>query len=161
MQGKLLTFQLGEVLFGTDITRIKEINRNTEFTPVPGSIEMLVGVVNLRGNIVTLVDLKKMLEIREGVKAAGLCLVLKPGPEAPDLVGFLIDRTGDVIDVEEHYCEAAPATFQGFGAYLVSEVFKQKECLIPIIDISALFQLLDEEAGWTAAQELKDGDTSG
>lgn len=161
MQGKLLTFYLGSKLFGTEITRVKEVNRNTDYTPVPGSAGIIMGLVNLRGSIVTLFNMKKILEMNPACGQEGFCLVLKPGPDSSDLAGFMIDRTGDVLDAEEHLCEAAPASLRAYGTSLVNEVLKQRECLIPIIDIGALFQLADSEVGKARGDTAREGDGRG
>ena len=142
MTGKFLTFYLCERLFGIDITLVKEINRNVEYTPVPDTDPHIVGLFNMRGQVVTLLDIAILMgyEKKEwGGKAT--CIILKARQNDPSQAGFLIDRCGDVLDVEEEEHELPPANTVGIsGEFLQSVVKLEKELLI-IIDPDKTFRL--------------------
>ena len=89
MKGKILTFYLNNNVFGVDITLVKEINRNVEFTPVPQASEHIAGLFNMRGQIVTLLNLSEILEYDRNTSITrAACMILKPQRGESDLVGF-------------------------------------------------------------------------
>jgi purine-binding chemotaxis protein CheW len=140
MTEKVLTFYLCDSLLGINVTLIKEINRNIEYTPVPGAKSYVEGLFNMRGQVVTLFDLTKLLGIEEADEQKKLsCIILKV-PRDPDQVGFFIDRPGDVIDVNRDDCELPPANVGGVeGEYKNSVVKLDKELLI-IIEPGRIFK---------------------
>ena len=140
MTEKFLTFYLCDSLLGINVTLIKEINRNIEYTPVPGAQSHIEGLFNMRGQVVTLFDLTKLLGIEEKAEQKKLsCIILKV-PRDPDQVGFFIDRPGDVIDVNRDDCELPPANVGGVeGEYINSVVKLDKEILI-IIEPGRIFK---------------------
>ncbi len=140
MTGKVLTFYLRDALFGIDITLVKEINRNVEFTSVPGAPEYVAGLFNMRGQVVTLFDLGKMIGFGTGEwKQSSACIILKPFLGDENQVGFLIDAAGDVADIHEELCEPAPANVGGVESEYIHCVGKLKGELIIIIDPKKVF----------------------
>lgn len=140
MTGKVLTFYLYDNLYGVDITLIKEINRNVDFTPVPDSSPNIVGLLNLRGQIVTLFNLAKLIGIDyEGKKNSTSCIILKAPPNDPNQIGFLIDSFGDVVDIGEDICESPPANVDSMEVEFISSVVKLKDELLMIIDPKKAF----------------------
>lgn len=135
MSEKVLTFYLCGGLFGIDITLVKEINRNVEYTPVPEARPHIVGLFNMRGQVVTLFDLGKLMgykENGEGQKAT--CIILKSSSNNPDQVGFLIDRCGDVVDITNEDREPLPANAGSIEEDFLSNVVKLEDELLMIID---------------------------
>ncbi|MGE5405478.1 MAG: chemotaxis protein CheW, partial [Candidatus Saccharibacteria bacterium] len=123
MSEKLLTFNLSGRLFGLDITLVKEIIRNLEYTPVPDSRAEIVGLLNLRGQVVTLFDLAKLMdyEHEDSSRTSG-CIILKNSSQNPNYIGFLIDKPGDVIDVGNEIVEPLPANTGGVDSKYLREV---------------------------------------
>lgn len=135
MTGKVLTFHLCEQLFGVDITLIKEINRNIEYTKVPGAKPHMAGLLNMRGQIVSLVDLAQIMILgNEPNILQTYCIVLKNSPQCSDYVGFLIDKPGSVIKVNTESCEPLPANIETARGNYLKELVKNDEGLIMIID---------------------------
>jgi purine-binding chemotaxis protein CheW len=136
---KVLTFYLCGSLLGIDVTLVKEINRNVDYSSVPGSQEHIVGFLNMRGQVVTLFNLAKLLELDEETEQRGLtCIILKT-PKDPDQVGFLIDRPGDVIEVDKESCELPPANVGALECEFINSVVKLKDELLMIIDPKKIF----------------------
>lgn len=140
MSERVLTFYLNGYLFGIDITLVKEINRSVEYTSVPDSKPYIVGLFNMRGQIVTLFDLAKLMnyEAEERLNSAA-CIILKAAPNDPNQVGFLIDKSGDVIEVDTKDKELPPANIGGIDGVYISSVVKLKEDLLVIIDPNKIF----------------------
>lgn len=141
MNGKVLTFYLCERLFGIDITLVKEINRNVEYTPVPDTGPHIIGLFNMRGQVVTLFDIARLMGYEEknwDNKVA--CIILKAQPDDPNQVGFLIDKCGDVFDIEEDECEPPPANVSGISGEFIRSVVKLKNELLMVIDPEKVFR---------------------
>jgi purine-binding chemotaxis protein CheW len=143
---KVLTFYLKDTLFGINITLIKEINRNAEYTSVPDAKPYIIGLFNMRGQIVTLFDLGKILGLPESDKSAGsACVILKYKPNDPNQSGFLIDRTGDVIDIDREECELPPANIGYLEGEYIDSVVKLSNELLILIDPDKVFKNLVAE----------------
>ena len=139
IKGKLLTFYLNKQLFGIDITTVKEINRNIDYTIVPGAPEHIIGLFNMRGQIVTLFDLSGMLGYQRTCENRQLsCVILKNTQGEPDYTGFLIDYPGSVVDVAEDLCEPPPANTKNIDNNYITEVVKTPGQLITVINKHAI-----------------------
>jgi len=140
MKGKVLMFYLCGHLLGIDITLVKEINRNIDYTPVPGAPPQIVGLLNLRGQVVTLFSLAKLMEYeKDDGQARVACIILKAKPNDPNYVGFLIDKPEDVLVVDEEMCEQPPANVGGIEGRYLSDLVKLKNELLMIINPEILF----------------------
>jgi purine-binding chemotaxis protein CheW len=142
------TFHLGERLFGLEIMRIREINRNLEITPVPHAREHVRGLINLRGQIVTILDLGVRLglprqEVGEGthnliLKArsdlAGAGAAVLAGASA-DLSGFLVDAIGDVVEADEASLEPPSANVGEADVRFLSGVLRTDAGLLVLLDL--------------------------
>lgn len=137
----MLTFYLNGNLYGIDILAVKEINRNIEYTPVPDAPSSVIGLLNMRGQVVTLFNLAGLmgLELGDG-REHSTCIILKSTPLNPDYVGFLIERPGSVIDINEGICEPPPANMSGLENKFVSKVVKLEDELLTIIDQQVIFE---------------------
>ncbi|PKM94419.1 MAG: chemotaxis protein CheW [Firmicutes bacterium HGW-Firmicutes-1] len=140
MKMKVLTFYLCESLLGIDVTLVKEINRNVDFSVVPGSQQYIVGFLNMRGQVVTLFNLANLINLEsENIQKAHTCIILK-SPKDPDQVGFLIDHPGDVIDIDQEECELPPANVGGVEGEFISSIVKLENELLIIIDPTKIFK---------------------
>jgi purine-binding chemotaxis protein CheW len=145
------TFRLGDRLFGLDIRMIREINRLLDITPVPHSRAFVRGLINLRGQIVTIVDLGVRLGLpRHDVSEGCHNIILKTNSElnaslqtsdgrrittSGDLVGFLVDAIGDVVEADDAQMEPAPANVTEAEGHLLSGVLKADSDLLVLLDI--------------------------
>jgi len=142
----LLSFYLNDRYLGVDITRVKEMNRRVEYTVVPGAPPEVVGLLNLRGQVVSLLDLNYLLSGEEAkplntgeVGMAKGCVVLKSwGGGDTSQVGFVIDQPGDVVEVEESLCEPPPANLGGMDRGMVRKVARLEANLLLILDVDKL-----------------------
>ncbi|MFH1708446.1 MAG: chemotaxis protein CheW [Planctomycetota bacterium] len=122
--GQFVTFVLDDARFGIDVFYTREINDRTGFTPVPGARPFVAGVMNLRGEIVTMIDLRLRLGLpARAAGAASINLVLKTQDEVAALdvgaaqrlavgnerMGFVIDTVGDIVTVADDAIEPLPA----------------------------------------------------
>ncbi len=131
-QYQFCTFYLDNLLFGIEVEHVQEILLCQDMTPVPLAPPVLRGLINLRGQIVTAVDLR-------------LCLDLPPRPETDKpfnvvvqtdegVLSFLVDAIGDVIEVDDNAAEPIPATLKGTLAELLLCAFKLEDRLLLVMD---------------------------
>jgi purine-binding chemotaxis protein CheW len=138
---KVLTFYLGGELLGIDVSLVKEITRNIDYTPLLNGKKYIKGLMNLRGNIVTIFDLEIILGKKIDKEVTNLqCIVLKTD-DNDDKLGFLVDKTGDVIEVnKESFCALPEDVIEAKENYISSMVKAQGE-LLKILDFNKMFQL--------------------
>jgi purine-binding chemotaxis protein CheW len=156
MMVQFSTFRVGEWLFGMDIRIIQEINRIPDITPLPLSEEYVRGFINLRGQIVTILDLGVRLGLpRKAIGLESHNIILKPsaipsstrngggvGSSGSDPVGLLADEIGDVLEAEESNFEPLPANVGGPDSRFLSGVIKFGEDLMVLLDLKRV--LYDE-----------------
>lgn len=130
---ELATFSVGEAQCGIDILKIQEINKQTEVTGVPQSPDYVVGVLNLRGRIVTVIDL--------GLKT-GLSPITRDKDNRNIIVdsmgehiGLLVDRISDVMSADPSHVEPPPANLGGIEGSYFEGVVKTEAGLIGVLDI--------------------------
>ena len=138
----LLTFRVKNILFGIEISFVREINRNVEYTNVPGAPKNIVGLFNMRGHIVVLYNLSYMFNYsNDSIPQGSTCIVLKSVGEAQDHKGFFIDKTGDVLNVEEDSIELPPANASGQEFDYIKSVVKLEKELLLLLDSEKIFCL--------------------
>lgn len=157
---QFITFYLDQCLFGIDILLVREINRNLEITPVDLAPSYVRGLLNLRGQIVTVVDLGVRLELgARDIKESATCIILKTNMEldrshakdevgdstSQDLVGLLVDKIGDVVTVDSSVIEPPPTHSHGVSGHFLSGVIKLDEQLLVTLKTSKILSLEEEE----------------
>jgi len=154
MTRQIATFHLGDTLLGIDILLVKEINRQVNISPIPDAPPQLLGLMNLRGRVVTVIDLNVclgrpptgniddarllILKTREDIMdfvAGGHLADLAVGE---DIVGFIIDRMDDVAAVEDDEILPPPPNVADIGEDLIRGVIKLENRLIVLLDVEAV-----------------------
>jgi len=131
---QFVTFRIDEHLFGIDVLKVREINRVLEITPVQHSPDHVRGLVNLRGQIVTVFDMgiRLGLGIRT-ISEESHNIVLKSEP-----VGLLVDSIGDVVQTEDERVEPPPANVSGIEGDFMAGVVRLKNDIILILSIEKI-----------------------
>jgi purine-binding chemotaxis protein CheW len=133
---ELATFYIGDALYGIDILNIQEINRNMDITWVPQAKEYVKGVLNLRGQIVTIIDIGKKLGLSPATMEEGNRNIIINSQD--EYIGFLVDQISDVLPAEPSRIEPAPANISGVQGKYFKGVFKTESSLIGILDIDSV-----------------------
>lgn len=126
------TFFLDGHYFGIDVLKVQEIIRYQEMTRVPLAPPVVRGLINLRGQIVTAVDLRRRLDF--GDRAAGQEPVNVVVRTPDGAVSLLVDEIGDVLRVTEKHFESPPETLRGTARELVRGAYKLPGRLLLILD---------------------------
>ena len=135
---ELATFYVGNALCGIDILNIQEINKNFEMTSVPQSADYVVGVLNLRGRIVTILDLGKKLGLSQIETHRNNRNIIVRSQE--EYIGLLVDSISDVVSAEKDNIEQAPSNIGGVKGKFFHGVLKTKNSLIGILDIEEVLK---------------------
>lgn len=126
------TFYLGNQCFGLDVLKVQEIVRFQPLTRVPLAHPMVRGLINLRGQIVTAIDLRERLELpARGDNREPVNVVVQTDDGA---VSLLVDEIGDVLEVTEQQFERPPETLQGPARELTHGAYKLPDRLLVILD---------------------------
>lgn len=128
------TFVLQDYIFGIEVQTIQEVIRYQEMTPVPLAPATVHGLINLRGQIVTAIDLRTQLDLpaRDG-DALPMNVIVRT-PEGA--VSLLVDEIGDVVEVDPSNYERPPETLDGKARELVTGVYKLEGRLLLILDVA-------------------------
>jgi purine-binding chemotaxis protein CheW len=138
---QLVTFRLGELLLGIDIRCVREINRVFDITPVPDAPPLVTGVVNLRGEVVTVVDLRTILELpATEITPRTRLMIVQSDDEA---IGLLVDRVADVATVQSTDEEPLPANVGGIDSRYFTGVYRVGNDLLVVLDVAAALALAD------------------
>jgi purine-binding chemotaxis protein CheW len=126
------TFFVDGHYFGLDVLRVQEIIRYQEMTRVPLAPPVVSGMINLRGQIVMAIDLRRRLEFAD--RPAGQLPVNVVVQTADGAVSLLVDEIGDVLEVSEKLFEPPPETLQGAARALIRGAYKLPDRLLLILD---------------------------
>ena len=160
-QKQFATFYIGENLFGVDIRLIREINRNIDITPVDSAPDFVRGLLNLRGQIVTVVDVGQRMGLRDKDDASNdcRCIVLKMSEElaskrsidasieetSRDLVALYVDDIGDMVTIDEKEIEHSPANIGDIEGRFISGVAKLEKELMIVVRVAELLKCEEEK----------------
>ncbi len=155
----IVGFQVGRETYGVPITSLHEIVRVPEITAVPDAPDYLEGVINLRGKIVSVMDLRKRFgEKQAAVKKNNRILVVE---HSGRLAGLIVDSASEVLKIPADAVEAPPAVFQEGGLNCVTGLGKVAGRLIVLLDMSKLLApaslVTKAEPGETKAAAAKSG----
>jgi purine-binding chemotaxis protein CheW len=128
------TFTLGELHFGIPTLHVQEVIRNRDMTPIPLAPAAVQGLINLRGQIVTAIDLGHRLELdRRADLAPSVHVVVNVEGAA---VSLLVDSIGDVVDAEQATFERPPDTLDAAARELILGVHKLEGRLLLVLDVT-------------------------
>ena len=143
------TFFLDGLYLGVEVLKVQELIRYQEMTRVPLAPRVIHGLINLRGQIVTAIDLRRRFDMPD-----------RPGDRTPmnvvirtddGAVSLLVDEIGDVVEVNGEQFERAPETIKGRATDLVTGVYKMQERLLLILDVERAIDVDRAMAGRAAA----------
>lgn len=126
------TFLIDGLYFGVEVLKVQEVIRYQQMTRVPLASRTLRGLINLRGQIVTAIDLRHRLELPpRNSDELPMNVVVRTDDGA---VSLLVDEIGDVVEIQDDVFERPPETLRGIARELVIGVYKLKERLLLILD---------------------------
>ena len=126
------TFLVDGLFFGVDVTTVQEVIRPQRMTRVPLAPPVVEGLINLRGQIVSAIDLRRRLELPERPRdALPMNIVVRTDDGA---VSLLVDEIGDVVEVDPGAFERPPETLRGVARRLIPGAYKLADRLLLVLD---------------------------
>ena len=130
-----VTFYMGDFLFGIPAEQIMEINKDIEITPVPLAEDYILGIMNLRGQIVTVMDLAKKVKLHTEI-VPKINLIIKNEGEAP--VSFVVEQVGEILEIPVAKLEKPPEKIEGISREYIKHVYQLPEKLVLILDVEKI-----------------------
>jgi purine-binding chemotaxis protein CheW len=136
-----LTFKLGGEIFAIDVAKVREVLDFTTITKIPRTPDFMSGVINLRGNIVPVVDLRLCFEMSKTEKTVNTCIVVVEMflDGESTVIGALADSVEEVIDLEPEQIEPAPRIGTKIRTDFIKGMGKRDAQFIMILDIDRVF----------------------
>jgi len=141
---QLVVFSLGREEFAVEVTQVREIMRMEEITRMPKTPQFVEGIINLRGQIIAVVELAKRLNLESGSRSGETRIIVV---EAEDIkVGMIVDSVSEVLRVNADAVEPSPTLTTDVSAAYLQGVVKQDNRLIILLDLTKVLSL-QEMAG--------------
>jgi purine-binding chemotaxis protein CheW len=133
---QLVSFNIGDEEFGVDILQVQEINRMLEVTKVPNAPEYVDGVINLRGKVIPIIDLRRRFGMarKEHDKHTRIVVVELNGK----VVGFVVDAVREVLRIPRSVTEPPPAIAGSTNEEYITGVGKLEDRLLILLDIGKI-----------------------
>jgi purine-binding chemotaxis protein CheW len=132
-EGKFLTFVLGNEEYGIEILKVREIMGIMEITPVPQTPDYMKGVINLRGKVIPIIDLRLKFAMPEVEHTKETCIIVAEVGTAQ--VGVTVDSVSEVTDIKGEDIEESPSFGQGIDTNFIMGLGKTKKKIIILLDI--------------------------
>jgi purine-binding chemotaxis protein CheW len=138
-----LTFKLEDEVFALDISKVREVLDFTTITKVPKTPDFMRGVINLRGSVVPVVDLKLKFGMNRTEKMVNTCIIITEVTVDGEttVLGALADSVKEVMDIESDNIEPAPAIGTQLNTEYIKGMGKQKDRFVIILDIDKVFSV--------------------
>lgn len=129
-----VTFYLGAERYGLNVLQVQEILRVPEITPVPGANSYVIGIINLRGKVVTVMDTRSCFGLMpKSPDDASRIVIIQA--EAY-IIGFLVDSVTEVVEVNASEIEAAPSFGHGEASKYIQGVTVRNDALLILVDLN-------------------------
>jgi len=139
------TFIVDDLFFGVEVLRVQEVIKYQDMTQIPLAPSTVKGLINLRGQIVTAIDLRQRLELPERVEGQDPMNVVIRTDDGT--VSLLVDEIGDVLELSDDTLEPPPPTIHGVAKELVTGVHKLEDQLLLVLDIDKAISVGSEKVG--------------
>ncbi|MCD6429692.1 MAG: chemotaxis protein CheW [Deltaproteobacteria bacterium] len=140
---QLCSFQLADALFGLDTMLVQEIIKVPEITKVYQAPEEIIGIINLRGRIVTIIDLAIKLDLPTEVEIKNRRIIIVESDNEP--FGLMVDYINDVIHIDGDDLDPAPANVRATQGRFITGVFRNEEQLIAILNLDEIVNQIEKK----------------
>lgn len=140
------TFYLDDLFFGINVLDVQEIIKFQEMTAVPLSSPVVEGLINLRGQIVTAIDMRRRLELPEREDdREPINVIIQTDDDTT--ASLLVDEIGDVMEISDDLFERPPETLKGTAAELIDGAYKLEGRLLLVLDTAKILDLCGAKGG--------------
>ncbi len=140
---QLVSFNIANEEFGVDILNVQEINRMVDITRVPNVAHFIRGVINLRGKVIPIIDLRARLNmppIEHGTETRIVVVEL-----GNNIIGFIVDKVNEVIRINKDITEPPPAMVSGIEAEYITAIGKLEDRLLILLDLKRIIKTNSDE----------------
>lgn len=142
--GQLATFYVADLYFGVDVLCVQEVLRYQQMTRVPLAPDIIEGLINLRGQMVTAIDMRRLLKVpTRAEQQMPMNMVIRTDDGA---VSLLVDEIGDVVDVDTADYETPPGSLDPAVRELIRGVYKMKNQLLLVLNTERTVDVLSGAA---------------
>lgn len=138
---QLVTFRLKDETYGINVMQVQEVLRVTEIAPVPGAPGYVLGIINLRGNVVTVIDTRSRFGLPSSEQDDASRIVIIESDD--QVVGILVDSVAEVVELRQSEMESAPNVGNDESSRYIQGVASRDEDLLIVVDLNKL--LTEEE----------------
>lgn len=138
-----VTFTLEEEVYGINVMQVQEVLREVEVAPVPGAPYYVIGIINLRGNVVSVIDARTRfgLPVRESDDMTRIIVI----EVQQQIIGILVDSVAEVVDIQSDEIDTAPNVGNTETSKYIDGVVSRGDNLLILVDLNKL--LSDQEWG--------------
>ena len=130
------TFRLGDEIYGVNVMQIREVLRHSEITPVPGAPDYVLGIINLRGNVVTVIDTRKRFGLAPGnIDEQARIVIVEVDTQ---VVGMLVDSVADVTYLRQSEIETTPNIGNEETSKFIQGVCNKDDELLILIELERM-----------------------
>ncbi|MCF8240147.1 MAG: chemotaxis protein CheW [Melioribacteraceae bacterium] len=140
---QLVSFKIGNEEFGVDILKVQEINKMMQITKVPNAPSHVEGVINLRGKIIPVIDLRIKLRIERKDYNNNTRIVVLENDN--NIVGFIVDEVKEVLRIPKSITEAPPEMVAGIDSKYITSIGKLEDRLLILLDLDEIINNTDVE----------------
>jgi purine-binding chemotaxis protein CheW len=143
LAGKYLTFLLGEEEYGLEILKVQEIIQMQKVTKVPKAPDFVRGVINLRGKVIPVIELRKKfgMERRDDTEKTCIIVVMIEAGDRSITMGIIIDEVKEVLDIEAGNIEETPSFGASIDTDFIMGIGKMGENVKMLLDIDRVLSL--------------------
>ncbi len=136
MELQFVAFTIGSEEFCIDISKVREVKEMMPITKIPQAPEGVEGIVNLRGQVIPIINLKKILGYYDDNALSTKKIILVEMES--DVVGFIVDDVSDVVSFSEGQIESVPSVVGNYQGHYIKGVAKKGDRLLLVLDLSRL-----------------------
>ena len=141
LAGKYLTFNLGGESYGLEIMKVQEIIKIIDVTQIPKTPEFVRGVINLRGKVIPVIDLRLKFEIQAQEDTEKTCIIVmqvKSKDETVTIIGIIVDEVSEVVDIAEGQIEPSPSFGANIDTDFILGMGKVGDKVMSMLDIDKI-----------------------
>lgn len=145
------TFHLDNERFGIDVMQVKEVLRSTEMTPVPGAEYYVLGIINLRGNVVTVIDTRRLFRLPDDEVTDDTRIIVVEFNDH-EVIGLVVDSVDEVVNLPQNQVERAPnVSGDEASRRFVQGVCYHDDLLIILLDLTKMLLSITPETAEESA----------
>ncbi|EAP94072.1 MULTISPECIES: chemotaxis protein CheW [Vibrio] len=131
-----VTFQLEEETYGINVMQVREVLRYSEIAPVPGAPDYVLGIINLRGNVVTVIDTRSRFGLMQGEITDNTRIIVIESER--QVIGILVDSVAEVVYLRSSEIDTTPSVGTDESAKFIQGVSNRDGKLLILVDLNKL-----------------------